>query len=166
MVVNEGLEVARPAETLPEPATAAVEHTPPPPQNTPPTIAPSWLRLAYSIEFLIAMLAVFTLWSEVGGQGHLDLMPWYAKLVCGVAMSWCCIRFTAGLVEEHQAWNSRSARWFMGLIGITIVMAGLTYYYHLQEAPEQPDNDDNTATSVKVSAPPAGFSRTSDQSSR
>ena len=35
-----------------------------------------YLRLAYATQFLIAVIAVFTLWSQVGGQSHLDLMPW------------------------------------------------------------------------------------------
>jgi len=41
------------------------------------------LRLAYATQFLIALIAVFVLWSEVGGQVHLDLMPWYFKLAFG-----------------------------------------------------------------------------------
>ena len=174
MVVNEGLEAAKPVEMLPEsgttaapePGTIPADATPAPSPNVPRAVDPSWLRLAYSFEFLIALLAIFTLWSEIGGQGHLDMMPWYTKLLSGLAMSWCSIRFTAGLVEERRAWNSRSVRWFIGLVLIATVMAGITYYYHLQEAQEQPDTDDNTATSLKVSGLPGGFSRTSDRTSR
>jgi hypothetical protein len=33
------------------------------------------LRLAYTTLYLIAIIAVFVVWSQVGGQGHLDLMP-------------------------------------------------------------------------------------------
>jgi hypothetical protein len=166
MVVNEGIEVAKPAEPLPEPATTTVGEMPALSQRVPVVPGPSWLRLAYCFEFLIALLAIFTLWSEVGGQGHLDLMPWYTKLACGVAMAWCCIRFTAGVVEEPRAWNFRSARWFTGLVAIAIVMAFITYYYHLHEATDQPDTDDNTATSLKVAGPPGRFSRTSDRTDR
>jgi hypothetical protein len=166
MVVNEGLEVAKPEETLPESETTLAEETPAPSHKVPAEPTPSWLRLAYSFEFLIALIAIFTLWSEIGGQGHLDLLPWYIKLVCGVAMAWCSIRFTAGLVEQQRVWNSRSVRWFTGLIAIAIVMAGITYYYHLHETPDQPDSDENTATSVKVADPPSGFSRTSDRTNR
>ena len=39
-------------------------------------MAPKYLRLAYMVEFFIAVLAVFTAWSEIGGQAALDLMPW------------------------------------------------------------------------------------------
>src|SRR5271166_1608903 len=41
------------------------------------------LRLAYATQYLIALIAVFVLWSQVGGQSHLDLMPWFVKLAMG-----------------------------------------------------------------------------------
>ena len=166
MVVNEGLEVATPPEPLPESGTIIATEATAPGQTVPAVPGPSWLRLAYSFEFLVALLVIFTLWSEIGGQGHLDLMPWYIKLVSGVSMACCCIRFTAGLVEEPRAWNSRSARWLGGLVLIALVMGGITYYYHLHEAQDDQDTDDNTATSVKVADPPSGFYRTSDRTSR
>ena len=31
------------------------------------------LRLAYVTQFMIAVIAVFALWSQVGGQSHLDI---------------------------------------------------------------------------------------------
>jgi hypothetical protein len=46
---------------------------------------PALHRLAYVAEFLLALIAIWTLWSQVGGQGHLDLMPWYDKLGLSVA---------------------------------------------------------------------------------
>ena len=52
---------------------------------------PYWVRLAYVVEFLLALIAVGLLWSEVGGQGHLDLMPWYQKLVLTVALAWVIV---------------------------------------------------------------------------
>jgi hypothetical protein len=61
-------------------------------EQTPPTPAwegPSWLRMAYALEFLLAMIAIFTVWSEVGGQGHMDLLPWYIKLGCSLSLAWC-----------------------------------------------------------------------------
>ena len=35
---------------------------------------PYWLRLAFVAEFLLALVAILEVWSEVGGQNHLDLM--------------------------------------------------------------------------------------------
>ena len=166
MVVNEGLEVPKPADALPEPGPVAVARAPVQTPTVPPAPNPSWLRLAYCFEFLIAMLTIFTLWSEIGGQGHLDLMPWYTKLACGFAMAWSFVRFTAGLVEEPKAWNARSARWFSGVILVAMLMGVITYYYHSHEEQDQPDTDDSSATSVKVAAPPGGFYRISDRTNR
>ena len=33
-----------------------------------------------STQFLMALIAIFMLWSQVGGQSHLDLVPWPLKL--------------------------------------------------------------------------------------
>jgi hypothetical protein len=119
----------------------------------------SWLRMAYSIEYLLAVLVIFTFWSEVGGQGHLDMMPWYTKMISVLASAWCCVRLTAGLVEERTAWNRRTVAWLAGLILVTFTMAAITYYYHLHEETDQPDSDENTAS--VMSPNPPGFMRSS-----
>ncbi len=114
-------------------------------------VVPSWLRLAYAVEFLIAIIAILSLWSEVGGQGHLDLMPWHIKLACVFGLAWCCVRFTAGLVEQgveqSNVWNRRTIAWFAGILLFGIAMGGITYYYHLHEEPED-DDEDTTSASV------------------
>ena len=110
----------------------------------------SWLRLAYSFLFLLAVLAILTVWSEVGGQGHLDLMPWYTKLACVIGSAWCCVRLTAGLVEERNVWSRRTLRWLAGLILVATAMAAITYYYHLHEEPDQSDSDETSATAMIV----------------
>ena len=33
----------------------------------------SILRLAYTTQFLIALIAIFVVWSEAGGQSHLEV---------------------------------------------------------------------------------------------
>lgn len=89
------------------------------------------LRLAYTIQFLIALLAVFTVWGEVGGQGHLDLIPWYLKLALGVSAAFATVRATAAAVEGEGAWNGRTLRW-TGILILLLVGCGLaTYYVHL-----------------------------------
>ena len=125
------------SETLPGPgSTPAAQRT------------LSWLRLAYSFEFLLALLVILTLWSEVGGQGHLDMMPWYTKFGCLLASAWCSVRLTAGLVEERKVWNRRTLVWLSGLILVAITMATITYYYHLHEEQDQRDSDETTATAM------------------
>src|ERR1700685_3700649 len=80
----------------------------------PASLRPSLLRLAYAVEFLVAMIAIISLWSEVGGEGHLDLMPWYTKLGCILGLALCSIRITAGLVEQQRIWTGRAIGWFTG----------------------------------------------------
>ena len=58
------------------------------------------LRLAYATQFLIALIAVFVLWSQVGGQRHLDLMPWYFKLGLGGGAALAVVKATAAAVAE------------------------------------------------------------------
>jgi hypothetical protein len=111
--------------------------------------APRWLRLAYAVEFLVALIAILSVWSEVGGQGHLDLMPWYIKLACILGLAWCSVRFTAGLVEQNKVWTRRTIAWFAGILLFGIAMGGITYYYHLHEEPED-DDEDTTAASVHL----------------
>ena len=50
-------------------------------------MSPKLLRLVYACEFLVALIAVFTTWSEIGGQATLDLMHWSWKLGLGFALS-------------------------------------------------------------------------------
>jgi hypothetical protein len=149
--VSEGLEAPAVAESRQElsvlaedsPAPAALNLNPSPLSPSPD---PIWLRLAYSLEFLIALIAIISLWSEVGGEGHLDLMPWYTKLGCILGLAWCFVRFSASLVEQQRVWTGRTIRWFVGILLFCLLMGGITYYYHLHE--EQDDGDDDTTAAA------------------
>jgi hypothetical protein len=144
--VNERLEEPRTDDALPElPPEATPEET-----AAAPAWSPSWLRMAYALEFLIALIAIFLAWSEVGGQGHMDLLPWYIKLACSMSLAWCSVRFTAALVEHEKAWNQHTLVWFAGILLIALAMGGITYYYHLHEVPDEQDTDDTTSTSITL----------------
>lgn len=166
MEVNERLEQEKPLEMLEVPENRAepgaeslvesevvaegseiVGEAEPPEATT-----PSWLRFAYCLEFLIAIIAVVMLWSQVGGQGHMDLLPWYTKLACIVSMSWFCVRFTAALVEQRKVWNRHTAIWFTGILLMALIMGGIVYYYHLHEVPDETDSEDSTAQVVSAPA--------------
>ena len=122
---------------------------PPPAQQTSWTLPNrAWLRLAYVFEFWIALLAIFTVWSQVGGQGHLDLIAWYIKLVCALALAWSAVRMTNGIVENARAWNRATMRWFVAVLAISALIAGITYWYHLHEVPDEQDTDENTASAT------------------
>jgi hypothetical protein len=114
-----------------------------------PSSNPLWLRLAYALEFLVALIAIVSMWSEIGGEAHLDLMPWYVKLGCILGLAWSSVRFTAALVESPAVWSSRTIGWLIGILLFCLLMGGITYYYHLHEQPDDGD-DDSTATSVNI----------------
>ena len=66
------------------------------------------LRLAYTTLFLIALLATFELWSQVGGQSHLDLMPWYLKLILDAGAASTVVQAAAAAVAGERARNPQT----------------------------------------------------------
>ena len=153
--VSERLE--EPKVEVSQPELSVLAEASPPPVSLGPSPASlsqaslnqSWLRLAYAVEFFIALIAIISLWSEIGGEGHLDLMPWYVKLGCILGLAWCCVRFTASLVEQQAVWTGRTIRWFVGILLFCLIMGGITYYYHLHEESDNGD-EDTTAAAVRI----------------
>ena len=76
----------------------------------------AWLRIAYTCEFLLATFASFTMWSQVGGQGHLDLMPWYWKLIPILGLSAAIVGFTAAIAASERVLTRKSAAWALAII--------------------------------------------------
>lgn len=111
---------------------------------------PSWLRLVYIFEFLLALIAVFTCWSEIGAQGHLDLMPWYWKAILGVGMSWTIVRATGAAITHEKAWNAKCIGWLLLTLLLAAAMGLATLYAHLNEddGGDRDDMDNTTLTSV------------------
>jgi hypothetical protein len=104
------------------------------------------LRLAYTTLFLIALLAVFELWSQVGGQTHLDLMPWYIKLVLGMGAAFATVKAAAAAMSGEKAWNRHTLRW-LAILAVLLVCCGLaSYYIHLYG--EEDDDEDQPEQSV------------------
>lgn len=97
-------------------------------------------RLLYIIEFFLALLAIFTVWSQVGGQAHLDLMPWHLKLALSLAMAAAAVKATAAAVTAHRAWNRLAIAWLAVVVLLGVIMGMITYYYHVTE----PRDDDDT----------------------
>jgi len=104
------------------------------------------LRLFYAIEFLIALIATYTLWSQVGGQGHLDMMAWYWKLCLGTGIAFAAVKATAAAVAGTRAWNSRTLRWISIILALALACGAVTYYYHLTEPPPDDEDQEDTAT--------------------
>jgi hypothetical protein len=105
---------------------------------------PFLLRLAYISEFFVVLIAVLMGWSQIGGQGHLDLMPWYAKLVLSVSLSLVVVLGTVAAVRQENAWNFKSVTCLIAALLIACGMAAVTYYYHLHEDDEDDDADGGT----------------------
>lgn len=90
------------------------------------------LRLVYICEFLIALIAIFSAWSEIGGQATLDLMHWSFKLVFGLGLAGAVVAYSAALVKEDALWTMRSARWLTAIVILICAMGAVTYFYSLQ----------------------------------
>ena len=117
------------------------------------------LRLAYSALYLIALIAVFVAWSQVGGQDHLDLLPWWIKLGLPAIMALGIVRATAAAVAGERGWNGNSLRW----LGLTLVLAAIcgfaSYYSHmyLEDQGDETDDQSNTTLSRLVDHSSARF---------
>ena len=107
------------------------------------------LRLAYITLFLIALFTVFTLWSQVGGQGHLDLIPWYVKLVLASGASYAIVRAAAAAVSGENGWNPQSVRW-LGLALAILFLCGVASFYahtNLEDTGDEGDSNEDTSIS-------------------
>jgi hypothetical protein len=110
-----------------------------------------FLRPLLIVEFLIAVEAIFTVWSEVGGQYHLDLMFWPWKLGIGAACAGLIVAITANLAQNDGR-ITRRALWFCSLLIAVFITAGVvTYYYHVNEPVDQQDDDQDDAP-AKISS--------------
>jgi predicted outer membrane lipoprotein len=104
------------------------------------------LRLAYSTLFLIAVIAVFVLWSQVGGQSHLDLLPWTVKLALGLAAAYGVVRATAASVSGDRAWNGQTLRWLGLTLAVLAACGYATYYAHMNL--EETDDEEQQDTAI------------------
>ena len=112
------------------------------------------LRLAYITLFLVALFTVFTLWSQVGGQAHLDLVPWSVKLVLGIGAAFAIVRAAAAAVAGERGWNSQSVKW-LGLALATLVLCGMASYYahvNFEDTGDETDSGGATVSSLHSSA--------------
>lgn len=104
------------------------------------------LRLAYTTQFLIASIAVFFVWEEVGGPYHLELMPWWMKLALGTGMAFSMVRATAAAVSHEEAWNKSTVKWCAAVLLLAAGCAIANYYCNLYG--EEEDQQDEQKTSI------------------
>jgi hypothetical protein len=118
------------------------------------------LRLAYATQFLIALLAMLALWSQVGGSDHFDLTPWYFKLVLTAGAAFAIVKATAAAVARESAWNSGTLKWCGVLLAILIACGMVTLWVHRNLEDDQGDQQDTSTASIHSLAMPraAGLS--------
>lgn len=109
----------------------------------------SFIRILYAIEFLLALMAALTLWSQSGGQYHLDLMPWYWKLGLTVAAAFAFTRLTMCWAGEPGGRRSMTL-WIVALLLLVACAGAVTYYYHLYEPTDSDENADQNAVTSAV----------------
>jgi hypothetical protein len=107
------------------------------------------LRVAYAFEFLVAIVAIFTAWSEIGGQATLDLMHWGFKFGFSLLLAYSIVAFTASIAAGDAWWSLRSARWLTAILLLLAAMAVVTYFYSLQL--DNGESDENTTTNLFMS---------------
>lgn len=108
------------------------------------------LRVAYALEFLVAIVAIFTGWSEIGGQAALDLMHPGFKFAFSLLLALCLVGYTAAVVSGDSWWTMRSARWFTGILLLLAAMSVVTYFYALQV--DTGESDDTTTSTFLFEA--------------
>ena len=101
---------------------------------------PKLPRILYVIEFLIALPALFFVWSQTGGQSHLNLIPWYWQFSLVALLAVTVVKATEGAYEGESGWNAHSVRWMVMAIFVAIAMGVLTYYHHLNEPVEEEES--------------------------
>jgi hypothetical protein len=112
------------------------------------------LRPLLIVEFLIAIEAIFTIWSEVGGQYHLDLMFWPWKLGLGIASAGLIVAITANLARNEGQITGRALMFCSFLIAILIVAGVVTYYYHVNEPTDQDEDQDDEPPKISLLVSP------------
>ena len=108
------------------------------------------LRLAYTTQFLIALIAVFVIWGQVGGANHLEMMAWFIKLGFGAGAAFATVKATAAAVSHEHAWNGRTLKWLGIALGL-LVGCGVASYYYLVYG--ETDEGDQPASQTSYFAP-------------
>ena len=95
------------------------------------------IRLVYVLEYLVAVVAILNLWTEVGGAGHMDLISWYTKLSLTLGLATSIVIATAAAVAGERVWNARTISWSLVSLALMCAMGSASYYAHLHENDDQ-----------------------------
>lgn len=97
----------------------------------------------------MALIAILEVWSEVGGQNHLDLMAWYAKLPLTLGLALVTVLGTMAAVSHERAWNAKTIACLLLALVLTGAMAAATYYVHVHENDDNGDSDSDTVALIR-----------------
>jgi len=122
-------------------------------------VAPHVLRLALIVEYILALIATTVVWEEIGGQGLLDLMPWYTKLGLMGGFCWALVGFSGSLARPGRWRTRRSILWLCAMIVLATGMGLVTYYYYLHAPADDDDDDEDAPTTAAVLRVPAHVQR-------
>ena len=112
-------------------------------------MTPRYLRILFLFEFLVAVVAIFTAWSEIGGQAVLDVMPWEWKGGLGLGLAALFVAYSAALSSAESVWNARTTKWLALILVALITMGVITFYYALQAENEPPEEPEGSAASLR-----------------
>ena len=113
-------------------------------------------RLAYTTQFLIALIAMLILWSQVGGPDHFDLTPWHLKLVLSAGAAFAVMKATAAAVSHERAWNSGTLKWCGLLLAILIACGLVTLWVHRTQEDNGGGEEETSRTAIHTLSGPGG----------
>jgi hypothetical protein len=89
---------------------------------------------------------VFEVWSQVGGQTHLEALPWHIKLGLGAGVAFAAAKATAEAVSAERAWHRGTLKWCSILLGLLVGCGMASLYSHNFLENDQPAEEE-TVTS-------------------
>jgi Ni/Fe-hydrogenase subunit HybB-like protein len=108
---------------------------------------PYILRLAFTIEFLVALVAIPETWN-IGGQGHFEYMPWFAKVGFVLGLALVTVMGTAASMAHERAWNAKTMACLLLAAMLVTGMGVTSYYYHLHENDDQAQGGDDASITL------------------
>ena len=97
---------------------------------------PRQIRVLYVVEYLAALIAIFVMWGQVGGQSHVDPIAWQWKLGLGTGLALAVVKATEAATGE-TLWSRWFVLWSVAGLLCLFGMGWLTYDQHLHEASEE-----------------------------
>jgi len=99
------------------------------------------------IEFLVALVAIPETWN-IGGQGHFEYMPWYAKVGFVMGLALVTVMGTAAAMAHERAWNAKTIACLLLAAMLATGMGVTSYYYHLHENDDQAQGGDDSSITL------------------